>query len=50
MCDWKVRAWNMMLTKIITKSFLRTGIMNALDGSEDKIWVEDENVDAQRDR
>jgi hypothetical protein len=50
MCDWIVRAWNMVSTKIITKSFLKTGITNALDGSEDDmLWVEDENVVAERD-
>jgi hypothetical protein len=50
MCDWIVRAWNIVSTKIITKNILRTGIMNALDGSEDEmLWVGDENVDAERD-
>jgi hypothetical protein len=34
-------------TKIIT-SFLKTGITNALDGSED-MWAGDENADAERD-
>jgi hypothetical protein len=50
MCDWIVRAWNMVATEIITKSFLKTGIMNALDGNEDDmLWVGDENVDVERD-
>jgi hypothetical protein len=50
MCDWIVRAWNMVSTKIITKSFLKTRITNALDGSEDEmLCVGDENVDAERD-
>jgi hypothetical protein len=50
MCDWRVRAWNMMSTKIFTKSFLKTGITNALDGSEnDMLWVEDETMDAEGD-
>jgi hypothetical protein len=35
MCNWIVRAWNIVSTKIITKSFLKVGIMNTLDGSED---------------
>jgi hypothetical protein len=49
MCDWRVRAWNMASTKIITKSFLETGITNALDGSEDDmLWVGDENVNVER--
>jgi hypothetical protein len=44
MCDWITKAWNMVSTKIITMSFLKTGITNALDESEDdmletKMWV-----------
>jgi hypothetical protein len=50
MCDWIVIARNMASTKIITKSFLKTGIMNALDKSEDDmLWVGDKNVDVERD-
>jgi hypothetical protein len=49
MCDWTVRSWHMVSTKIITKSFLKIGITNALDGSEDDmLQVGDENVDAKR--
>jgi hypothetical protein len=29
----------MVSTKIITKSFLKTGITNALDRSEDMLWM-----------
>jgi N-glycosylase/DNA lyase len=32
----------MVQTKIIMKSFLKTGITNTLSGSEDMWWVEDE--------
>jgi hypothetical protein len=33
----------MVSTKISTKSFLKTVIMSALDGSEnDMLWIEDE--------
>jgi hypothetical protein len=39
----------MVSTKIIMKIFLKTGIMNALDGSEDDMWVGNENVDVERD-
>jgi hypothetical protein len=49
MCDWTAQAWNMVFTKIIMKSFLKTGIMNALDGSEDMLWVEAKNVDVEGD-
>jgi hypothetical protein len=37
MCDWIVQAWNMVSTKIRTKSFLKIGIMNAVDKSENDI-------------
>jgi hypothetical protein len=50
MCDWIVRAWNKVLTKIITEILLKTGITNALDRSGDTmLWDADENVDAERD-
>jgi hypothetical protein len=36
--------------KIIMTSFLKTGIMNPLDGGkDDMLWVEEENVDAEGD-
>lgn len=36
--------------KIIANGFLRTGIMNTFDRSEDDIlWVEDKNADAEGD-
>lgn len=49
MYDWIVRAGNMKSTKVIVKSFLKTGIMNAVDGNEDDMWVGDENVDVEGD-
>jgi hypothetical protein len=48
MCNWIVEAWNMVSMKINMKSFLKTGITNALDRSEgDILWAEDKNVDAE---
>jgi hypothetical protein len=37
MSDCTVRAWNMVLMKIIMNSFLETGIINALNGNEDNM-------------
>jgi hypothetical protein len=49
-CNWIVQAWNIVSMKINMKSFLKTGIMNALDRSEgDMFWAEYKNVDAEGD-
>jgi hypothetical protein len=45
LCDWILRAWNMISPEIIVKSFLKTGSSNALGGSEDAIWVDVERDD-----
>jgi hypothetical protein len=46
MCSWTVRAWDMVDQPVIVTSFLKTGISNALDGSEDDaLWQTEENVD-----
>jgi hypothetical protein len=34
MCEWVVRAWDTVSPEVIMKSFLKTGIPNVLDGSE----------------
>jgi hypothetical protein len=48
MSEWIAQVWNMVLRKIITKGFLKTGITNCLNRSEDEmLWVEDENVDVK---
>jgi hypothetical protein len=47
MCDWRVTAWNMVLTKIIMKSFSKTGITDALEGNKDDMWAGDKNVDVE---
>jgi hypothetical protein len=42
LCDWILRAWNMISPDITVKSFLKTGISNAQDRSEDDaIWVDE---------
>ena len=48
MCSWIVRAWEMVDQRVIVTSFLKTGISNALDGSEDDaLWQTEENVDEE---
>ncbi|PNF31093.1 hypothetical protein B7P43_G16055 [Cryptotermes secundus] len=50
MCNWIAEAWNMVLMKTIMKSFIKTGITNALDRNVgDMLWAEDKNVDAEGD-
>ena len=47
-CSWIVRAWDMVDQRVIVTSFLKTGISNALDGSEDDaLWQTEENVDEE---
>jgi hypothetical protein len=38
-----------MSTKGIVKSFLKTGIRTLDEGIGDVLWVEEENVDVERD-
>ena len=48
MCSWTVRAWDMVDQRVFVTSFLKTGISNALDGSEDDaLWQTEENVDEE---
>ena len=48
MCSWTVRAWDMVNQCVIVTSFLKTGISNALDSSEDDaLWQTEENVDEE---
>ena len=48
MCSWIVRAWDKVDQRVIVTSFLKTGISNALDGSEDDaLWQAEENVDEE---
>ena len=37
MCSWIIQSWTLITRDIISKSFKKTGISNALDGSEDDI-------------
>jgi len=41
-CQWVVDAWESIPSEMIAKSFLKCGISNALDGSEDDAVYEDE--------
>jgi hypothetical protein len=50
MCDWISRNVEHSVDKIIMKSFLKTEIIIALDGSEDDMfWVEMKNMDVEGD-
>ena len=43
-----IHAWDMVDQRVIVISFLKTGISNALDGSEeDALWQTEENVDEE---
>jgi len=43
-----VRAWDMVDQRVIFTSIFKTGISNALDGSEDDaLWQTEENVDEE---
>jgi hypothetical protein len=51
MYSWIVRAWDMVDQRVIVTSFLKTGISNALDVSEDdvcgrlrKMWMKKVNL------
>jgi hypothetical protein len=49
MCDWVARAWDMDSPVVNMNSFLKTGISNALDGSEDDmLWIEGADVDDEK--
>ena len=43
-----IHAWDVVDQCVIVTSFLKTGISNALDGSEDDaLWQTEENVDEE---
>ncbi|PNF14570.1 hypothetical protein B7P43_G13284 [Cryptotermes secundus] len=51
MHNWTVQPWNMVLMKVITKSFSKAGITNALEGREyERLWAQDENKDGDSKR
>lgn len=47
LCSWIVKAWDQISSEIIQKSFKKTGISNALDGTEDHLIYEDSNDPAE---
>lgn len=53
MCEWILQSWSMISADIVKKSFKKTCISNALDGTEDdECWLGDENeidMDASTD-
>ena len=48
-CSWISQAWNAILSKMITVSFLKCGITNNLDGSQDELYYSTENTDELHD-
>ena len=43
---WVKEAWNDIPTEMVVKSFLKTGISNKMDGTEDDaLWKEDMEID-----
>lgn len=46
LCEWILRAWDMISSKVIEKSFKKTGISNALDGTEDDFLWRDVSSDS----
>ena len=48
MCSWILRACDMVDQRVIVTSFLKTGISNVLDGSEeDALWQNEEKLDEE---
>lgn len=43
MCEWIIRAWGQISDEVIKKSFKKTGISCAIDGSEDDMLWDSEN-------
>ena len=48
-CRWVKDAWDAMPREMIQKSFLKCGISNALDGTEDDAIYEDEETDEEQE-
>ena len=42
-CEWIVEAWDEISPEVIRKSFLKAGISNNMDGSEDD-WIFDDHA------
>lgn len=40
-CEWVKRSWNAVKEEVVVKSFLKCGISNALDGTEDDFLFEE---------
>lgn len=45
LCSWVIEAWSMISPEIIVRSFKKTGISNALDGTEDDVVHENDEGD-----
>lgn len=48
-CDWVLKSWNTINTKIVVKSFKTCGISNDMDGSEDHLLYMTDSSDDSAD-
>ncbi|KAG7154934.1 Pogo transposable element-like 32, partial [Homarus americanus] len=44
-CEWVLKSWYDIKTKVIVKSFKKCGISNAMDGTEDNLLYETDSSD-----
>jgi len=44
---WMSKAWKQMSADVIQKSFKKSCISNALDGTDDVLWQDEDDTDEQ---
>lgn len=50
LCSWILEAWSTISDEVVVKSFKKTGISNALDGTEDdRLWDSEDTADSDRE-
>ncbi|CAG8632807.1 2269_t:CDS:1, partial [Diversispora eburnea] len=49
MCEWIIEAWNDIPSEMVSKSFKKCGISNAMDGTEDDLIWEENNENNNND-
>ena len=49
-CEWVKTSWSKVNEQTIVKSFLKCGISNALDGSEDHFLYEDDDDEEEEEQ
>ena len=48
-CEWVLKSWNDINTKVVVKSFKKCGISNAMDGTEDHLLYMSDSSDNYAD-